>query len=219
MSLITRVIRFTRHDIGWLLAAWPGLIAFLFYRYPTPTSAAILLGLCLLCFCIPYAIRSKVVLNYRFYRRPVSSLLYIVIAAMIMMRFVGHYQVFQFAIAAYFSLALGIIFWAASDPMFEMVVWLAFPTEFGRVPDEIQLFDTRMVDWPDCDFTIRAHLFRFRYDDEWDYGITGPLTFAFGDQNFEGKSPEEIYSAYAGWYDKEDIVGMIKTESEGRNDG
>jgi hypothetical protein len=219
MSLIVRIIRFTRHDIGWLLAAWPALIAFLIYRYPTPTSAATLLGLCLLCLCLPYVIRSKVVLNYRFYRRPISILLYVVIAAMIVMRFIGHYQVFQFGIAAYFSLALGIIFWAASDPMFEMVDWLAFPTEFGRVPDEIQLFDTRMVDWPNCDFQIRAYLFRFRYDDEWDYGITGPLTFAFGDSNLEGKPPEEIYAAYADWYDREDIGGMIEAESEGRNAG
>ena len=47
--------------------------------------------------------------------------------AAIVMRVVGHYQIFQFGIAAYFSLCLGLIFWAASDPMFEMVDWLAFP--------------------------------------------------------------------------------------------
>ncbi len=215
MSVIVRAIRFSRHDIGWLLAAWPALIAFLIYRYPTSSSAATLLGICLLCFCLPYAIRSRVVLNYRVYRRPMSTILYVVIGAIILMRFVGHYQMFQFAIAAYFSLSLGLVFWAASDPMFEMVEWLAFPTEFARVPDEIQLFDTRMIDWPGCDFQIRAHVFRFRYDDRWDCGITGPLTFAFGDQEFEGKSPEEIYAAYAGWYDKEDIRGMIEAESEG----
>jgi len=205
MSLIVRIIRFCLYDVGWLLLAWPALLAYLIYRDPTSWSAAALLGICLLCFCLPYAMRSKVVLNYHAYRRPMSALLYVVIAAIVVMRFVGHYQVFQFAIAAYFSFSLGLIFWAASDPMFEMIQWLAFPTEFGRVPDEIQLFDTRRIDWPGCDYQIRAHLFRFRYDDTWDYGITGPLTFAFGDHNFEGKSPEEIYAAYATWYETEGI--------------
>jgi len=192
-------------------------MAFLIYRYPTSSSAATLLGICSLCFCLPYAMRSRVVLSYHAYRRPISTLLYVLIAAMIVMRFVGHYQVFQFGIAGYVSFSLGLIFWAASDPMFEMVQWLAFPTEFGRVPDEIELFDTRMVDWPGCDYQIRAHLFRFRYDDAWEYGIAGPLTFALGDQNFEGKSPEEIYSAYAAWYGKEDIGGMMEEASRGED--
>ena len=132
---------------------------------------------------------------------------------MVVMRFVGHYQAFQYATAAYFSLALGIIFWAASDPMFEMVNWLAFPMEFGRVPDEIRHFDTRWIAWPDSDGMIRAHLFRFRYDKDWDYGITsGPLTFAFGDGNLEGKSPEEIYAAYASWYDQPGIRDLRAVE-------
>ncbi len=215
MSLIARVIRFNRHDIGWLLAAWPVLLAFLIYRYRTLPSAAILLGSCLLCFCSPYVIRSSVILSYKFYRRPMSTMIYVIIAAIIVMRFVGHYQVFHVVIAAYFSLSLGLIFWAASDPMFEMVDWLAFPTEFGRVPDEIQLFDTRLVDWPGCEYPIRVRLYRFRYDGDWGYGITGPLTFALGDQDFEGKSPEEIYSAYAEWYAQEGIQGLLEKESEG----
>ena len=216
MSLIARVIRFSRHDIGWLLAAWPALLAFLIYRYRTLASAAILLGIYLLCFCLPYVIRSVVILNYRSYQRPMSTMFYVVIAVIIVMRVVGHYQVFQFAIAAYFSLSLGLIFWAASDPMFEMVDWLAFPTEFGRFPDEIQVFDTRRINWPGRDYPIRAHRYRFRYDGDWAYGITGPLTFALGDQDFEGKSPKEIYSAYADWYAKEDIRGILEktTESE-----
>jgi len=60
---------------------------------------------------------------------------------------------------------------------------------------------------------IRAHLFRFRYDKDWNYGITsGPLTFAFGDQSFEGKSPEEIYAAYAIWYDQPGIRDLRASE-------
>jgi len=213
MSLIVRVIRFCRHDIGWLLAAWPALVAYLLYRYPTTTSAAILLGTSLTSFCLPYTIRRRVVLNYYAYRRPISTIIYVIIAAIIVMPFVGHYQVFHLAIAAYFSFSLGLIFWAASDPMFEMVQWLAFPTEFERVPDDIRLFDTRKIDWPGYDFQIRAHLFRFRYGDKWAYGIVGPLTFALGDQDLEGKSPEEIYAAYAGWYDNEGIGKMMETDT------
>ena len=209
MSLIVRIIHFIRRENGWLLAAWLGLIAILIYRYPTSTSAAILLGFCSLCFGSPYIIRSKVVLNYRVYRRGVSTFLFVVIASLIAMRFVGYRQAFHFGIAAYYSLALGLIFWAASDPMFEMVEWLAFPTEFGRVPDEIQLFDARRIDWPGYDFPIDAQLFRFRYGDKWDYGLTGPLTFAFGDNNFEGKPTEEIYAAYADWYEKQGIGEKI----------
>ena len=83
-------------------------------------------GICLLCFWLPFVIRSTVILNYNAYRRPMSTIVYAVIAAIVVMRVVGHYQAFQFAIAAYFSLSLGLIFWAASDPMFEMVDWLGF---------------------------------------------------------------------------------------------
>jgi hypothetical protein len=40
----------------------------------------------------------------------------------------------------------------ARDPNFlataEMCTWLAYPTEFGRPPDEIALYDTRELNWP-----------------------------------------------------------------------
>ena len=214
MSLIVRLIQFVRRENGWLLAAWLGLIAILIYRYPTRASVAILLGLCSFCFGLPYLVRSKVVLNYRLYRRPISTFLFVVIASLIMIRLVGYRQVFHFGIAAYYSLALGLIFWAVSDPMFEMADWLAFPTEYGRLPDEIESFDARQIDWPGYDFQIDAQLFRFRYGDKWDYGLTGPLTFAFGDANFEGKPAEEIYAAYAGWYEKEGISRKIEAAAE-----
>ncbi len=128
------------------------------------------------------------------------------------MRIVGHYQIFQFAMAAYLSLILGLVFWAASDPVFEMVQWLAHPLEQGRVPDEICLVDTRMLDWPGSDFKIRTHLFRFRYGNEIGYGITGPITFALGDQDFKGKSPDDIYAAYREWFTREDIDGMLQSK-------
>jgi len=35
--------------------------------------------------------------------------------------------------------------------------------------------------------------------------MTQSMTFAFGDGNFEGKSPEEIYAAFASWYDQPGI--------------
>lgn len=214
MSLIVRTIIFIRRENGWLLAAWLGLIAILIYRYPTPASVAILLGLCSVGFGLPYFIRSKVVLNYRLYRRPISTFLFVVVASLIMIRLVGYRQAFHFGIAAYYSLALGLIFWAASDPMLDMVEWLSFPTEYGRVPDEIQSFDARRIDWPGYDFQIDAQLFRFRYGDKWDYGLTGPLTFAFGDNNFEGKPAEEIYAAYAGWCEKEGIGRKIEAAAK-----
>jgi hypothetical protein len=213
MVFIVRGIRFSRHEPFWLLVAVPALIAFLIYRYPAPLSVAILIALCSTCFCLPFFIRTIVVLNYPKYRRPIRSIGYLAVAAMVVMHFFGHYQAIQYATASYFSLAVGTVFWAASDPMFEMVNWLAFPTEYGRAPDEIQHFDTSWIPWPDSDRMIRAHLFRFRYDQEWDYGITsGPLTFAFGNGNFEGKSPDEIYAAYWKWYDQPGIRDLRPDE-------
>ncbi|MDF1745072.1 MAG: hypothetical protein P1V19_15345 [Gimesia sp.] len=38
--------------------------------------------------------------------------------------------------------------------------------------------------------------------------------FAFGDQEFDESSPEEIDSAYASWYDKEDLGDMIDSKYE-----
>lgn len=98
--------------------------------------------------------------------------------------------------------------------MFAMINWLCFPTEYGRPPDEIQLIDDRYRDWPGESGPIRCQLFRFRYGNDWNIGITGPLTFALGDQDLDGKSPDEVYSVYEKWFSNEDIAGLIREEME-----
>jgi hypothetical protein len=216
MSLFLRVRRFCDNDVGWYLIVLPVYVGFLIYRYPSPWFTSLLVGTCLICFVGTYPFRSNVILNYRRYRRPIEWLLYVMIAAFILSRLLGHSRDCQFAVAAYFSLALGIIFWAASDPMNELIDWLSHPLEFGRLPDEIQPFVTRWIDWPDCDGPVQARLFRFRYGTDWDYGITGPLTFALGDQDFEGKSTDEIIAAYRNWYQGENI-GSLLHEAEGKS--
>ena len=83
----------------------------------------------------------------------------------------------------------------ARDPDFvarsEMARWLAHPQEFGRPPDGLRLYDSRVLHWPPTDDRRPVWLFEYRYDpdpDEEDgqpdigLGMVGGVTFAlFGE--------------------------------------
>jgi hypothetical protein len=210
MSFIVRSVRFIQNETAWPLVGWPVLFGLLMYRSPNARSAAILLATGLICFFVPYLFRSIVVLQYSKYRRLITSMPYVLFATIAAILLFHYDHLLKFLFAAHFSFALGTVFWAASDPMYEMVEWLSFPTEYGRAPDEIRHFDSRLINWPDSNSKVRAHLFRFRYDQDWDYGIVGPFTFSLGGEELEGKSPEAIYAAYLGWYEKENIAGVVE---------
>ncbi len=213
-SLLVRLVRFARHG-GWTwLLFLVALVAILAWRLPSRSSQAALLCVLFVSFTLPFFVRYWLIKHYSRLRRCVGAIFYVALFAFVVARIVGHQQVISLVVVAFVATSLGGLFWASSDPMFEMVAWLAFPTEYGRTPDEIHLYDTRSNTWPNADVKIKSHLFRFRYDDDWAFGIVGPITFAFGDQKFEGKSPEEIYATYGAWFESEGIGKMVDDSLE-----
>jgi hypothetical protein len=99
---------------------------------------------------------------------------------------------------------------AARDPGFqamaEMCSWLAHPNEFGRPPDEIELYDTRELSWPPTGDTRRSWLFRYRYakrdageKDQAGVGMVGSVTFALFGETPVGMSPEDVYGLHCCW--------------------
>lgn len=91
----------------------------------------------------------------------------------------------------------------------ELEDWLSFPTELGRRPEAIELFDHRTRRWHSFDDEVDCFLFRFRHDGEWSVGIVGPVTFAMIDLSPEGRSPEEIYSVYERWH-RDELAPLLK---------
>lgn len=56
---------------------------------------------------------------------------------------------------------------------FDMVQWLKYPTELGRVPDEIELMET--IDGQYFGESSRLFVWRFKgFDDEWTAAVSGP---------------------------------------------
>ncbi|MGD8456805.1 MAG: hypothetical protein PVF83_10495 [Anaerolineales bacterium] len=92
----------------------------------------------------------------------------------------------------------------------DMVNWLSYPTEFGQVPDQIELMKVVTIDTETDDGIIEYFLFRFRTlpphwaaEDGWMAGVSGPYmqtdlpaaispegTFSVFDP-WESKSPED----------------------------
>lgn len=210
MAFLFRLIGFLNHEKLW----WPlgGIIVFtvVLWRHRDPQSASILLGGSALAFVGPYFFRQAVI---RRYGKTKAALVFgaAVLAVLVLAtRLFGDGPSGELSFGVYSAFCVGVLFWSASDPMFEMMRWLAFPTEWGRLPDEIHLFDRRRLAWPSRRNAVDCCLFRFRFDDKWSYGIVGPLTFALFDQDFDGKSPEEIYAAYAEWYDRAGVGKLIE---------
>jgi hypothetical protein len=99
---------------------------------------------------------------------------------------------------------------AAFEPTFrakaEMISWLRHPMEFGRLPDQIELYDSRELVWPPTNDKRRVYLFRYEYeprsaDDERDVGIgmVGSVTFALFGESTGDKSPAEVYALHCAW--------------------
>ena len=97
-----------------------------------------------------------------------------------------------------------------NDPDFlamaEMCDWLAHPQEFGRPPDEIELYDTREIFWPPTNDWRPLWLFNYRYiaTDENDVasdgvGMTGSITFSLIDETNSQMPADDIYALHCCW--------------------
>lgn len=214
MPVVVRLIRFVKHESHWPLAC-VAVLGIVIWQHHDPRSLAILLSGSAVLFIAPFFFRHTLIRNYARVRRGLNAGAIALIIALVVSRDLGHGQTGAIVLGVYCAFTLGVLFWCASDSMTEMMNWLAFPTEYGRLPDEIYLVDERHVPWPAERKPVACCLFRFRYDDKWNYGITGPVTFSLFDRNFEGRSADEIYAAYARWYDQEGVGKMIEKEVEG----
>jgi hypothetical protein len=85
--------------------------------------------------------------------------------------------------------------------------WLAHPNEFGRQPDELSLFDTRVIFWPPAKQDSRVHLFRYRYaakdagkPDTLGVVMTGGVTtFSLVTETTAEMSAEDVYAVHCCW--------------------
>jgi len=98
----------------------------------------------------------------------------------------------------------------ANDPDFaalaEMSNWLAHPSEFGRLPDGIELFDTRELYWPPTDDRRSVWLLKYTYkggkedgSDEVGLGMVGSVTFALFSESSADLSAEDAYALHCCW--------------------
>lgn len=86
----------------------------------------------------------------------------------------------------------------------ELANWLAHPSEFGRPPDRIDLFDTRELFWPPTNDTRQLSLVKYEFDDESGeteigVGMVGSVTFALFGEATADLSAEDIYSLHCCW--------------------
>ena len=86
-----------------------------------------------------------------------------------------------------------------------MVSWLRHPMEFGRSPDQIELYDTRELFWPPTDDKRRVWLFKFVYRnkekaaEETGLGMVGSVTFALSSETTADLTPEDAYAIHCCW--------------------
>ncbi|MEK6233659.1 MAG: HEAT repeat domain-containing protein, partial [Planctomycetales bacterium] len=87
----------------------------------------------------------------------------------------------------------------------EMCNWLSHPSEFGRPPDEIELFDAREIHWPPTEDRRRVWLFRYCYhaepggESDEGIGMVGSITFAFFGEERRKLTPEDLYALHCCW--------------------
>jgi hypothetical protein len=97
----------------------------------------------------------------------------------------------------------------ARDPDFqaraEMCSWLAHPMEFGRFPDEIELYDKRRMFWPPTNDQRDLWLFKYRFSSDNGRGIkegigmVGSVTYALFGVSSANMCPEDVYGLHCCW--------------------
>ena len=110
----------------------------------------------------------------------------------------------------------------------EMSEWLVHPNEFGAYPDEIEIFDSRVLYWPPTKDKRKLWLIKYAYKN-WNegkgeivVGMVGSVTFALFGEDTENLSPEDIYGLHCLWElrqqtdDAEDVPTIERTAVAGR---
>jgi hypothetical protein len=98
----------------------------------------------------------------------------------------------------------------ASDPTFqarsEFAQWLAHPNELGKVPDEVEVYDHRVLAWPPEREPIPLWLLKYRVKDESglrpdnvDVGLFGSVLFCLFSYKIGQRPPEDGYAIHCYW--------------------
>ncbi|MBK7859859.1 MAG: HEAT repeat domain-containing protein [Archangiaceae bacterium] len=106
----------------------------------------------------------------------------------------------------------GLIPREVNDPVFaaksEMLSWLAHPTEYGRPPESIELWDRRTIYWPPTDDKREMFLFKYVYPPkkageaaDVGVGLVGSVTFSlFGETRPAPQgTPEDALATHCVW--------------------
>ena len=102
--------------------------------------------------------------------------------------------------------------------------WLAYPTELGRPPDELEIVDRRDLFWPPTQDRRRLWVIRYRArdpegdepDDE-NYGLVGSVTFCLFSSSGVNRSPEDVYAEHCYWEANcNDMIDEIEVEPDDR---
>jgi hypothetical protein len=98
----------------------------------------------------------------------------------------------------------------ANDPTFqarsEFAQWLAHPNELGKVPDEVEVYDHRVLAWPPEREPIPLWLLKYRVKDESglrpdnvDVGLFGSVLFCLFSYKIGQRPPEDGYAIHCYW--------------------
>jgi hypothetical protein len=88
------------------------------------------------------------------------------------------------------------------DAMAELCQWLEHPSELGRLPDSIELYDHRRLFWPPTNDERDVWLLRYRCDDDEPpegVGMVGSVTFVLFNETSPDMPPEDIYALHCCW--------------------
>ena len=107
---------------------------------------------------------------------------------------------------------------AAVDPTFqarsEFARWLAHPNELATPPDEVEVVDSRELDWPGHDGSHPFWLLRYRLRDKTGLsaddvgcGLVGSMTWCFFLSEMHRRPPEDCYAIHCTWeMQNEDLI-------------
>jgi hypothetical protein len=95
---------------------------------------------------------------------------------------------------------------APSRAIVEFADWLAYPTELGKYPDDIEILDARALYWPPAREALPLTMLRYRVRDESGFepddvgvGLVGSVTFSLFSYANHQRPPEDVYAIHCYW--------------------
>jgi tetratricopeptide (TPR) repeat protein len=107
----------------------------------------------------------------------------------------------------------------------EFANWLAYPTELGRAPDEVEIVDQRKLPWPPDGERKSLWLIKYQVkdttglaDDDVGCGLVGSVTFCLFSYKLAERPPEDGYAIHCFWeMQSKRLIREIDVEQGGKN--